>query len=290
MEFITKFSESWNDPQLRHALLVHWPVVLSVASAVLVLLVLLTAARNNTVRLLALGTSVAAMYAAYLALQSGGHAENAAGFMTDEARAVLEHHEELGEKAPLFGVICAGLVMLTFLPWKRIRLGAAAIAFIACTVNAAWVLNTAHHGGQLVYAHGVGTPAPAQQDDLKSTTPATSTAPAGDARAALFDSTIKPILSSHCVECHNPTRSRRSGGLDQTTRETMMRGGRSGPVIVEGMPEQSLLIQRVRSADDPMPPDPKPRLTEEQIRALEQWIRDGAAWDASFLVPTPEPS
>ena len=71
----------------------------------------------------------------------------------------------------------------------------------------------------------------------------------------------------------------KSGKLDQTSRETLIAGGKSGPAIVPGNPDESLLIHRVRG-DLPdaqsMPPDGK--LTDAQIAALAQWIRDGAVW------------
>lgn len=113
-----------------------------------------------------------------------------------------------------------------------------------------------------------------------------------DAQLAFFRTEIAPILSSCCLNCHNPTRARRSGRLDQTSREALLTGGRSGPAIVPGDPAASLLVHRVRGDDlerDPMPPPPRDPLTPEQIAALEQWIRNGAAWDAEAITPPERP-
>ena len=56
-----------------------------------------------------------------------------------------------------------------------------------------------------------------------------------------------------------------------------MKGGESGPALVPGEPERSLLIKAVRYSDEnlQMPPKDK-KLSADQIAALEQWVRLGA--------------
>jgi hypothetical protein len=182
----------------------------------------------------------------------------------------------MAEKVWLFGLVIAALVAVSMSSKRWLQTTAAWLAFLASVGLANWVGVTAHLGGTLVYAHGVGTPAPAA--DAMTQASASSTQPA-DPKAAFFRTEVAPILANNCFKCHNPARAGRSGKLDQTTREGMLKGGRSGPAIVPGKPEESMLIKRVRGVDpeeDVMPPDNP--LPEETIKKLEKWIQDGAVW------------
>ena len=60
-------------------------------------------------------------------------------------------------------------------------------------------------------------------------------------------------------------------------RESLLKGGRRGPAIVPGKPEQSVLVELLRHEGElQMPPGPK--LPEKEIKALTEWIRRGAVW------------
>ena len=95
------------------------------------------------------------------------------------------------------------------------------------------------------------------------------------------------ILNVRCVVCHG--RRKQEGGLDVRTRASLLKGGRSGPAMVAGKPEESLLIKRIASGD--MPPLALQRayavrpVTSNELEKLRQWISDGApeepeeAWD-----------
>src|SRR6478672_4805791 len=63
--------------------------------------------------------------------------------------------------------------------------------------------------------------------------------------ADVFESTIRPILAASCYDCHT---DQRMGGLRVDSREALLRGGRSGPAIVPGDPDKSLLIAAVRQS------------------------------------------
>ncbi|HYT93955.1 MAG TPA: PSD1 and planctomycete cytochrome C domain-containing protein [Gemmataceae bacterium] len=90
-----------------------------------------------------------------------------------------------------------------------------------------------------------------------------------------FEKSIRPLLATHCFECHGPKKQR--AGLRLDTRAAMMTGGDTGAAIVPGQPEKSLLIKAVHYRGEPkMPPDAP--LTAEQIAALTLWIKDGAVW------------
>ena len=88
---------------------------------------------------------------------------------------------------------------------------------------------------------------------------------------------VIPILLLRCTACHG-TRLQ-EGGLDLRTRASILKGSKSGPVVVPGKPEDSRLIQRIHNEE--MPPrrrlvsvSVKP-MTSSELRTLEDWIRAG---------------
>ena len=92
-----------------------------------------------------------------------------------------------------------------------------------------------------------------------------------------FENKIRPLLSDHCYECHSAKSKSIKGGLKMDTRDGLLKGGDTGPAIVPGDTEKSLLIKAVRytKPDLQMPPKNK-RLAPEQIAALETWVKMGA--------------
>src|SRR5262249_28749511 len=104
--------------------------------------------------------------------------------------------------------------------------------------------------------------------------------PAGDARAVeFFEKHVRPVLVEKCLACHGPKQQR--GGLRLDSGDAVLKGGDTGPAVVAGQPEKSLLIQAVRrSGDVKMPPKEKDRLNPAQIDALAAWVRLGAPWPA----------
>lgn len=93
-----------------------------------------------------------------------------------------------------------------------------------------------------------------------------------------FESRIRPLLAERCFACH--TRSR-LGGLQLDSREGLLKGGSSGPAIVPGSPEQSLLIQAVSHTHERLKMPPQEKLKDAEIAVLSDWIRAGAVWPES---------
>ncbi|MEL7498487.1 MAG: DUF1553 domain-containing protein [Planctomycetota bacterium] len=89
-----------------------------------------------------------------------------------------------------------------------------------------------------------------------------------------FENQVRPVLVEHCLECHGDSKEKLRGGLWLTSRKQILDGGDSGPAIVPGKPEESLLIQAVHYEDYEMPPVGK--LPAKTIDVLEQWITIGA--------------
>src|SRR5438093_5033842 len=103
---------------------------------------------------------------------------------------------------------------------------------------------------------------------------ASATDPAG---VEFFEKKIRPIFADNCYKCHSAGAEKIKGGFLLDTREGMLKGGDTGPAIVPGNPEKSLLIKAVRYTDEnlQMPPKNK-KLSSEQIADLEAWVKMGA--------------
>ncbi len=275
---LTQFLDAWNDPAMRHAMVGHFPIVLSLVGLVLAVALAVGKGRSDTLRWVTLAVYIALLACAFVTKQSGENAHDAvSGSLDDPAHELLEEHEELGEKVWLFSIGLVLLVGATFVSKPMVRVSAAWVAVAGGLFVAGWVANTADHGGRLVYEHGVGTPA--RLAELLGGGEAGLSA--GDPRVAFFRDEVRPILADNCWRCHNPDRKRRSGNLDQTTIEGMLTGGHSGPAIVPGRPDESLLIQAVRwESEDLQMPMGKDQLPAEMIAKLERWVREGAVWES----------
>ncbi|MFM8470833.1 MAG: PSD1 and planctomycete cytochrome C domain-containing protein [Limisphaerales bacterium] len=92
-----------------------------------------------------------------------------------------------------------------------------------------------------------------------------------------FEKKIRPVLVKDCYKCHSAEGGRIKGGLRLDTRDGLLKGGDSGPAIVPGNPDSSLLIRAIRYRDRnlQMPPEDK-KLPAAQIADLEAWVRMGA--------------
>jgi len=92
-----------------------------------------------------------------------------------------------------------------------------------------------------------------------------------------------PILMQHCWTCHGGPAQ--EAELDLRSRSNILKGGRSGPAVIPGKPDESPLIQRIRDGACP----PNRRLVEANVKPvpdsslklLSYWIADGAPEEAS---------
>jgi cytochrome c553 len=92
-----------------------------------------------------------------------------------------------------------------------------------------------------------------------------------------FESRIRPVLVDQCYKCHSHDSDKVKGGLMLDTREGLLHGGSSGPALVPGKPDDSLLVKAILYTDEDlqMPPKGK-KLSEQQIADLTEWVRRGA--------------
>jgi hypothetical protein len=116
-------------------------------------------------------------------------------------------------------------------------------------------------------------------------------APAPDtARAEFFEKSVRPLLEERCIECHSAAKGKTKGGLALDNRAAVLKGGDTGPALVAGSPEKSLLVKAVTYSDPDlkMPPDDK-RLSPEQVAILQEWVRGGAFDPREGKVAGPDP-
>ncbi len=92
-----------------------------------------------------------------------------------------------------------------------------------------------------------------------------------------FEKKIRPVLVESCYKCHSAAENKSKGSLFLDTREATLKGGDTGPAIVPGDVEKSLLIKAIRyaDADFQMPPKNK-KLSADKIADFEAWVKMGA--------------
>lgn len=109
---------------------------------------------------------------------------------------------------------------------------------------------------------------------------------AADAKAIeFFENKVRPLLAERCLECHGPEKHKANLRLDSLA--AILKGGDSGPALVPGKPEESLLVQAIGYTSDIKMP-PKSKLPEREIADFTQWVKLGAPWPNSK--PNGEPN
>ena len=96
-----------------------------------------------------------------------------------------------------------------------------------------------------------------------------------------FERKVRPLLHEHCYECHSNSAKTVHGSLRLDRADALASGGDSGPAVVAGKPDQSLLIAAVRYHDSDLQMPPQGKLDSTQIATLETWVRRGAIFPAS---------
>ena len=106
---------------------------------------------------------------------------------------------------------------------------------------------------------------------------AVATSAPDSASIEFFEHKIRPIFVETCYKCHSKESDKVKGGLLLDTRDGLLKGGDTGPAIVPGDLDRSLLIKAIRYTNDDlqMPPKGK-KLAPEQVAALETWVKMGA--------------
>ncbi len=118
---------------------------------------------------------------------------------------------------------------------------------------------------------------------------AAAAAHAADSGTDFFESKVRPLLAGNCYGCHARSAM---GGLRLDDAELFKKGGKSGPAVKAGKPDESLLIQAVRRTHDRLKMPPSIALRAEEVETLVEWVKRGADYpdDVKAVSSSKEPT
>jgi hypothetical protein len=96
-----------------------------------------------------------------------------------------------------------------------------------------------------------------------------------------FEKRVRPVLADNCYSCHSAAARKRKGGLHADSRAALLKGGDTGPALVPGDPEKSLLIKAVGFKDVDLQMPPKGKIPDAAVADLTAWVKAGAPWPDS---------
>jgi hypothetical protein len=103
-----------------------------------------------------------------------------------------------------------------------------------------------------------------------------------------FETKVRPVLAKNCYGCHASDIKSPMGGLFLDSKNGVRKGGKSGPAVVPGDPDASLLIRAVRYQGPKMPP--AGQLSETVVADLVKWVEMGAPDPREATVSAAPPS
>jgi len=109
----------------------------------------------------------------------------------------------------------------------------------------------------------------------------TARAEKGAVDADFFERKIRPVLAEKCFDCHSTTAKSLKGNLLLDSREGLLKGGDTGPSIVPGKPDKSLLVSAIHYGDPETAMPPKKaggKLSDPTIADIQSWVEAGAPW------------
>lgn len=283
-----------------HVLVVHFPI------ALIVLIGLIEAwrwwRRDQTPNSLLLPLSILTALSAVIAAGMGWLQASSMAMAGAEAD-LLQVHRWTGTITAVVAVVMA----LT--RWHLERASTTPLAIMhrsAVATGVILVAITGHVGGLLVHGDdylssalpGMPTKAAIERPPTATPMPHADATPAGDHRGheagragepasppIEFARDVAPVLSV-CLECHGPAKQQADLRVD--TRKTLVSGGESGPAIILGRGDDSLLVQRLRGqGGNPRMPKKKEPIPEATIRTIVRWIDEGAPWPDGEQVRVP---
>ena len=96
-----------------------------------------------------------------------------------------------------------------------------------------------------------------------------------------FENKIRPVLAEHCYSCHSTQSKKLKAELYLDNREQALNGGESGPSIVPGKADASLLYRAILYKEESLEMPPKRKLPVAVIADFKKWIDMGASWPKS---------
>ena len=166
MDIINEMIQASQHPPRLHAMVVHFPIAISVIGLIMLFVLAFTGGKSNGWRWACVLVYAIGAGTAFVAFQSGQQAlSDASSSLTSDAVSELaSRHEEMGEKVWIFLAVTTVLIAVTAIPYPPCRIGFLVLSILAGIATAGWVAVTGHEGGTLVYMHGIGTRSTQAQD------------------------------------------------------------------------------------------------------------------------------
>src|SRR5687768_3103773 len=105
-----------------------------------------------------------------------------------------------------------------------------------------------------------------------------ATAPQLGAAEPDFARDVAPLLRAKCYACHGAVRQK--AGLRLDAGQLVLKGGKNGPVVVPGKPDESPLVAAItpkNKARPLMPPEGEgEQLSEKEVALFRDWVKAGA--------------
>ncbi len=95
--------------------------------------------------------------------------------------------------------------------------------------------------------------------------------------AEFFEKKIRPLLETNCFACHSHKSGKSKGHLVVDSLGALLKGGDSGPALVPGQPEKSLLLKAIGYQDEDLQMPPKGKVGEGPSRPDPRMDQDGGA-------------
>jgi hypothetical protein len=106
--------------------------------------------------------------------------------------------------------------------------------------------------------------------------------PTDPAKIEFFEKKIRPVMVERCYSCHSDKAKKLKGKFRLDSREALLKGGEEyeGKVIDMKKPEDSVLLKMIKRVDEDhaMPPKEKDKLTDEQVKDFETWVKMGVPY------------
>jgi len=172
---IESMLRTFGDPHARHAVLVHFPIVLGALGLLPVIALAILRFKSRVCSAVCVVWFACAMVGLGLAAGAGEEAyervESTRPPLSQAEEAALEEHESLGEGAWLWALPAVLLAGVTLVPKTPVRLGAGILLIAAAGMLGGFVAVTGHTGGKLVYEYGLGVPLRGQAPAAATGTP-----------------------------------------------------------------------------------------------------------------------
>jgi len=157
-QILIMWGESWQDPAIRHAILVHFPIVLSFLLVPLALCATLWRGSGRTaLTVLSLIGCLLLIASAFFSKEAGTEAHTALGNIVDpQVTAAIGAHGMAAARIWWLGCVLGGLLLISCLGKPAWRHTFRVTFFFASIALALYVSYAAELGGRLVYQDGLG--------------------------------------------------------------------------------------------------------------------------------------